>query len=641
MITNPYERSTIVLSLLNQYPASIRESLISNSSFRKSYGLRADAQIFFGDSTVMFHRSELFKCIRENLAESKAQPTLKDTVGEVWRLELVEKNNERRAVLSKGEQRFFLPDLSAISSEQSERLYGFEREAIEVNLTGQAANCWREALSFGALADEDLDALNKDLDETPVRVAALNRSEIEAGTSSFSVLVPRSERYFDRLVGECKQSVNITDYANTGATEHIHQLMSWRCYDGFLLSLLLSSHSLNSSLINVDQINDEDLVKAYEWIQNNGDLVSKIGAIEIGLSILDKRPGIEPYVKKIIEQIRDDNADDDGGRFKLLSALIVLVEGELSRTKILRVKPPFWRRLASIAQASLIERCIIGSDVDIAEFTKWAMVVRGQLFYLQTICDLRQEPRWQPDFVSPNQLKAEFIGRISTAAQLNSSKIILPALREMLLGDGLTSIRSHMKFPYPYLPGPLEGGIESQNEPPEEILKEIEGRLSEDILNPESFIALVNSALIFRIDSQHAQLAIKALRTAKHQIKHATDKVLLSSVLRGLAIVAAVTRSVDLAEELRILIRRCRHEPGRILSAEDSLWIGLIAAAAHTEVQDWCQFVGEWITDLAFQPLQQGEMETLHSHVEQLCHIIPSLWSSCGRAEAALNFVST
>src|SRR5207249_2285328 len=143
---------------------------------------------------------------------------------------------------------------------------------------------------------------------------------------------------------------------------------------------------------------ERDLIQAYEWLHKKGDRISQIGAIEIGLSILDKRPKIEPYVQGVIEQIRDDCADDDRGRFHLLSALIVLVEGELSRTKILRKKPPFWRRLASIAQASLIERCVIGSHVDMAEFTRWAVQARGQLFYLQTMSDLRREPRWHPDY---------------------------------------------------------------------------------------------------------------------------------------------------------------------------------------------------------------------------------------------------
>ncbi len=66
------------------------------------------------------------------------------------------------------------------------------------------------------------------------------------------------------------------------------------------------------------------------------------------------------------------------------------------------------------------------------------------------------------------------------------------------------------------------------------------------------------------------------------------------------------------------------------------MWIGLTAAAAHLDLAGWCKFVGEWVTELAFQPLGCDEMDRLHSHVEQLCHIVPELWHTCGRAEAAL-----
>ena len=122
--------------------------------------------------------------------------------------------------------------------------------------------------------------------------------------------------------------------------EHIRQLMSWRAYHGFLLALLLSSHSSISSAIQVDKLEEKELIHAYGWLQEKGDRISQIGAVEIGLSILDKHPKIEPFVQGIIEQIRDDDADDKQSRFHLLSALIVLVEGELSRTKILREKNP-------------------------------------------------------------------------------------------------------------------------------------------------------------------------------------------------------------------------------------------------------------------------------------------------------------
>jgi hypothetical protein len=636
MASDQYERSVIALAALELFPPLISESVISDHFFRKKYRLTADAQISFDSSGVSIQRSKLFKCIREVFTDSNSRHTLKDTAKEEWQLELIEKDNERRIVLSQGGRRLFLPDFSVFSSDQNERLVRFDLEAVEVNLPSQVLTHWREILSSRPLADDELDMLNTEIKETPIRVSALVRSELEDGTSSFSSLVPRSVQYFDRLVGECQQSLSIAEYAPVGAAEHIKQLISWRPYDGLLLALLLSSHSLNSNEICIDQFKDDDLIQAYEWLQKHGDRVSQVGAVEIGLSVLDKRPEIEPYIKNIIEQLRDDNTDDDRGRLRLLSALIVLVEGELSRTKILREKPPFWRRLASIAQASLIEREIIRVGIDFADFSKWAMQSRGLQFYIQTMCDLRREPRWHPDFVSSNQLKAEFIGRIANAAQLYAPKLETSTLHDLLLKDGPQSIRSQLKFPYPFLPGPLEGAVESQNVPPEEVVREIEEQLNKEVLQPESFIALVNSALIFRIDSQHAQLATKALRSAKHQIKQTTDKELLSSVLRGIATVAAVTRSVDLSDELKILIRRCRLEPGRGISVEDALWIGLIAAAAHSELTPWCQFVGDWITELAFQSLQQDDFEKLHSHLEQLCHIVPDLWHTCGRAEAAL-----
>ena len=47
------------------------------------------------------------------------------------------------------------------------------------------------------------------------------------------------------------------------------------------------------------------------------------------------RPEIEPFLIRLIEQIRDDDVDGQASGFKLLSALFVLVDGELSRTRLL------------------------------------------------------------------------------------------------------------------------------------------------------------------------------------------------------------------------------------------------------------------------------------------------------------------
>src|SRR5436853_285742 len=420
-------------------------------------------------------------------------------------------------------------------------------------------------------------------------------------------------------------------------SEHIRELISWNPYYGFLYSLLLSSHSSISAESLAEQMEEEKLIKAYEWLQSAGDRISQIGAIEIGLSILDKRPILEPFLQRIIEQIREDNPDDDQSQFNLLSSLTMLVDGERSRKRVVPTKPPFWRRLGSIAQASLIQRCVIDSHIDIATFSSWAAGVRVRHFYLQTLSDLRLEPRWLPDYASGSQLKAEFIGRIMNAARRNDPRIQSKVLRETLFGEGPAAITWYLRSLHPYLPGPLEGDLEASGELPAELLKAIEEQFGAEVLHTESFTALVNSSLIFRIGSQQAQLAAKALRTVKHQVRQDTHKGQLFSLLMGLASVAAVTRNGELAAELQFLTRRYRHESSMDIFADKALTIGLIAAAAHRELDDWCRFVGEWVTELAFQSLQGDEMARLHSCVQLLWQIEPELGRTFGRDEAALS----
>jgi len=70
------------------------------------------------------------------------------------------------------------------------------------------------------------------------------------------------------------------------------------------------------------------------------------------------------------------------------------VYGEMARCRIAASKPPFWRRLAAIGQAALIERCFVASGGDTAKFAEWAKSSRAQSYWLQCLVDLRLEPRW-------------------------------------------------------------------------------------------------------------------------------------------------------------------------------------------------------------------------------------------------------
>ncbi len=635
MTNSLYVRSALAQAALELAPPLIRKTLLEESEFREGYGFRADAILAFGDSGVSIQRSELFDAIREVLSGA-SEMVVTDTDGREWKLNSdSEESKPPTIAISRGKQRLILPDFAVLAPDSATRLRSLDEAASEVNLPTSARDSWRNVLSGRPLEDDEVDLFHSDFRDTPVHVARSIRSEIGTGQSSVSSLVPPSLRYFERLVGAYDGSESITDYAAGCGRKFFKQLSTWQPYDGFLFSLFLSSHSALTVEIIVEHLGSEDLFRAFDFLEKHGDRVSQLGAIEVGLRVLPERPEIEPLIVRLVEQIRDDDVDGSASGFKLLSALFVLVDGELSRTRLMSAEPPFYRRLASLSQAALIHRQLVNSGID-DTFCKWAFNNRGEQYYLQSLADMRLEPYWNPDLATASQMKADFFGRIMIAATNYEKNIKGSELHGLILGAEPGGLHSLSEFPRPYFPGPLEGSENRPNNLPADLSEAIEAQLSADEVGPLSFIALVNSAMIFRIDSDQAELAAKALKLGNYRLANVEDKSRLLAILNGLATVAAAARSRVLADELRILLRRYRRDAQYGLSIEEAMRICLVASASREDLNDWREFAGDWLTELAFGELEGDEGNVLHSHLQCLCHAVPELWVSCGRADAAL-----
>lgn len=171
---------------------------------------------------------------------------------------------------------------------------------------------------------------------------------------------------------------------------------------------------------------------------------------------------------------------------------------------------------------------------------------------------------------------------------------------------------------------------------PSEFSEVIENQIGTEEVGPSSFTALVNSALIFQVDSDQAKLAARALKLGSYRLADLKDRSQLLAVLTGLATVAAVARSRELADELRILVRRYRNDGQYALSILEAVRICLVAAASRAGLNDWREFVGDWLTELAFDKLEGDDGVVFYSHMQCLLNAVPELWVSCGRANAAL-----
>jgi hypothetical protein len=639
MTRKAYMRSALAVASLELFPPSVRQSLVSDRAFCAEYGLIVDAKVSLGKGAISLDRKEFFSTVRSVLTNAQSTATIQDGAGAQWSVAATDGPDLPVISLSRPGKSYSITNLFVLSPDASARLAALEKWAARMRLPEAATERWRSILKERPLENDEVNEFGFDVNLTVVGAQQHIRSEIESGSSEIETLVPRKAAYYDRLVGEYDGSENIEAYAANAGKKHLAEIIADHSGEGLMAALLLSSHSLLVSAIPSVGLECDTLDRALDNLADEGDHWSRLGVLELGLRLLQNEPQIELHLTRVASKLLEDKDESGANRYKILSALFVLVDGELSRTKILANRPPFWRRLAALAQASLIERQLIAAEVECEPFVKWAFQARGQNFYIQSLYDLREEPRWLPAFNSPEQLRAEFVGRVVNAAHAHRDHIGDGDLFHLLLGDGDSSFSSQIKFPFAHFAGPLEGGTTSKTDLLAELKEDILEKLGAEHTSVSSFITLINCATIFKIDASYAELAAKALREANYRLRTGDQEPNWFALISGLAHVAAVTRNTVLADGVWRLGRRWRqmtkNEPTPRWS-EELFRIAMVAAASHSSIESWCRVVGEWLSELAFLEENREGAARLLSHIGVLLDIVPQLWITCGKAEAAL-----
>lgn len=628
-------KSLLANLALGFVPPLMRESLLEDKTFVDDLGIQLEPVLSLGIANVSFTSSEFYKAIRKALVSQDIQEIF-DTSGNKWEIQQkAEKDAKAQIVLSSGDRLFTLPDVAALSPDIDVRLTAFDSVASDFYLPEASRRFWRSILEKRSLHDDEFDALRNDIGDTPISIGQTIRNEIASGRMEKSSLVPYSRRYFERLIGKYDNHSSLDEFIKGNLYKTLSQLISYHSYNGLLQAFVLSSHLLITDLIDTSSLKNDDVVQAFDFINQYGDITSQLGAIEVGLRILPEYPEIQSRLVQIVKQVRDDKVDESKSNFVLFSTLFILVYGELARTRLLADTPPFYRRLAALSQAALIHRQCMGSNLDIKRFSESVLGEYIELFYMQSYVDMRLEPRWCPDFVDPKQIKADFCGRIMIAAKRFEPTIKENELYELILSENPNSVYSLNDKLLPYLPSPLEGEIKQRDALPG-LAEIIEDQLTTEELSPSSFSALTHSSFFFHTEKEQVDLAAKSLATANHRLKNVEDRNQLIITLRSLAIAAGFSRSKTLSDELRILTRKYRKDAQYALTVEEEIGIFLISGASYEKHDEWIVFVGECLTELAFSDLDKKEASALQSHIRSLCHVNPKLWLSCGRADAAL-----
>ncbi|WP_404340801.1 hypothetical protein [Pseudoalteromonas mariniglutinosa] len=607
-------RAYIVSHALNSFPSSVRLELLSDTKLCEELGLQTDATVSFGDKEYAFARSTLFKAIRGVFDNVEEEFLLEDTNHKVWSLRNF--SDERSEFsLTNGDVKIVNDSFWPLLGDIDKRLSIFETVAKNCWLSKEEVEHWRAVLSAEAVSDDDVSDLLLDLDLSPIRIKKLLKSEFQRPSNNASTLVPYDIRYYERLVGKYRGSKNIEDYCNN----ELKQYFDGRIRNGLTDNeLLICMHKSISKVISTGSVDEA----SYQSIANKAietcHPILLVSCFEIGA--LKFANSLDTTLKALFECISSVKTLEN---LRLFCSMTVFVDGELARLQIFRDKPPFYRRLASLAQSALIVEAALEERVAFDKVEQWAAQQRGLYFYCQSFIDLIEEPRWLPTYLTAEQFINELYGRINIACQNAVKNEVVKCFQEELMSGS----KFNMNW---FLPGPLEG-----NSAPAEVPGEISNLLAEQVsskVSLSSFRVLINSALFWEIDEKHLERTVSLLESAQHKLAEANDKDTVYQVLNGLAQVACMTRSEKIASSVMILSRLYRDYIDVDSEPENYLSLGLVAGAAFADKNDWAEFIGQWCTELAYLPISEDAILGIEVMLERLCILEPYLYHTCSKA---------
>jgi hypothetical protein len=279
-------------------------------------------------------------------------------------------------------------------------------------------------------------------------------------------------------------------------------------------------------------------------------------------------------------------------RLKLFSACAVITAVALRPNANESAAPLPWFRLAVLSHAGVLTNALKKiSKPD--GFLKWTTEQLGGSYLWHTVVDTREEPKWEPDWIAPDSLKAELIGRCTNALGLlpdaKRPKAWIKII-EKAFGGLDTRLRA-------YFTGPLEGfesvGSAVQAEAAYNELKALLKGRSSFKRAPGLIIVAYAGAIDSRLTSEFVRL-LEASNEQLAKLKTADQ------ILRCCAYIASTSRNEELT---KAVVARCIRlvspdmTPGAFLRL---MLISLRACASYVDIRRYYLEVGAVTTRFAY-----------------------------------------
>lgn len=562
---------------INDLPVAVRNRLIERGPFLQRFGLTSSATISIAiDGTVVeFNLDELYVAVTAALSRS-ASTLVTDRSGVCWDVTAGDRGSSTCSDPASG--RKFLVEHAPLFARDAEcRLVYLRKLADEYALDEEARAPWLDEIASGPLTAVRLRLLMRDLDDTPEAFHDSIRRALRRGPINVPQMVPLARRYFARLLKPWGGEADLRVYAET---------LDQHCLGGSLAAqlshaLLWSGHASTVPTRLVMSAPPGVLREVVDRLLPRIDLWSLTGLLEALLARDDAATGLCDLSQTLLNQVGEVTSGGND-RFDMASALVMLVDGFLHSSALFADAPPFWRRLASISHAALLERAIGDLCMPPEKFVMWAAKYRHQ-FQATTLVDLRLEPQWSWFFLEPAQLRQELLGRVLSVCERHRSHVVAIGYEGRVFGANADSIASQVSVLHSALPGPLEGGTSQAQVPDAGFGKAVETGLADASI---PLLRRVHGTAHMACLSALPLQVLDQLASAVHDLSKLDEQPgtieQLSDSLMGLSMAAARSRSTTLADEIDALLRTYPS-----ISISIRFTVAMTICAIHEDDERW------------------------------------------------------
>jgi hypothetical protein len=513
-------------------------------------------------------------------------------------------------------KKFIFGDADLLDSVLASRKKALRRAFGSRPLTSEEESKWIQAVKRSRLTNEDYTELVEALRSTPEHLAG---TLAKPQPLSVEKLVPNDLAYYTRLVGPVPAA-----QSDTSKSQREHH--KWLIAKGYVGLRRLAYSTVAQGVIPFDDLDGVALPDIAKLLTAADPFTLVFGFELCRFRLTQGVKAARPLGTKFLQRLFGDKKWLKS-RCEVFSACALMATVGLRPIANGSAAPLVWVRLAAFAQAGVLTDALRGlSKTD--GFLKWSTEQVGGTYFWHTVVDAQEEPRWEAEWVFPDNLRAELIGRCYHAlASVPESK--RPRAWTTVIERALAELKPKLLA---FFPGPLDGfttkpaaGI------PEAERKKVKSLLKRrtSFKNSPGLIFLAYSGVLA---SDLASEIVRLLEASNDQLAKVKTA---EPVLMCGAYVASTTRNEELATAVIGRCARLVSPDSRPVEILRLMLVALKACAAYTDIARYHREVAIVTTQFAYlTPLSAG-LE-MRKTLEVLGQRDPRLIASTARATAIL-----